>query len=538
MPEKTETAEDAVRFKLTDYLFDAFLLAAAVLFFTGGACLIHGPIQELVNQKPWVHRAALSGLVVLASFWLGSRHARGRLTGSPLTHGLATLRVGPGFWVWTLFFLSAVLWTASAWTRHAVFHTSFDMAIFVQAIWNTLHGAFLYSSIKGGICLLADHFSPLLALLAPLYGLWPDPRLLLLLQSVAAAACVFPIFRLAQRKIRSAGVALAFAVAFVLYLPVRNAVRFDFHSEVLAMPLWLWGFYWLIQSRLRLASLAFFVALLSKEGAAPVIFAVGFYAFFFRRARIFGFFWMLFSVLYFFTVIYAIIPRVFGEAYFYLDANFLAWKREGAGALLRHLLQPETVSYLVKIYGPLAFLSVLDFPAFLLTGPALVQNLTARNEMVRSIFFQYTAFLTPFVFISAIDGAAKLRSKTLALYLILIPSFLMTGVSEYYVLKIHQDKRQPGYAEIQAMLREIPAEASLRTHEFFAPHAAHRREIHIYENNHPREGGSEKARNTAYVVVADWLLGADGTRQIEELKARGYQEIKKNHGVSVLRRTV
>lgn len=532
------TVRKDVRFKFADYLFDGFLLAAAALFFTGAAFLIHGPIQELVNQKPWVHRAALSGLVVLMFIWLGYRHARGRLTGSPLTRWLAALRVGSGFWVWALFFLSAGLWTASAWTRHEVFHTSFDMAIFVQAIWNTYHGAFLYSSIKGGICLLADHFSPLLALLAPVYGLWPDPRNLLLIQAVAAAACVFPIYRLAQFKTGSNALGLAFAAAFVLYLPVRNAVRFDFHSEVLAMPLWLWSFYWLIQNRLRLAGSALFVALLSKEGAAPVVFALGFYAFFFRRARLFGVFWMLVSVLYFFTVIHVLIPRFFGEAYFYLDANFLAWKREGAGALLRHLLQPETVSYLIKIYGPLAFLSVLDFPAFLLTGPAIVQNLTARNEMVRSIFFQYTAFLTPFVFISAIDGAAKLRSKTLALYLILIPSFLMTGVSEYYVLKIHQDKRQPGYAAIQAMLREIPAEASLRTHEFFAPHAAHRKEIHIYENNHPREGGSEKARKAQYVVVADWLLGDDGARQIGELKARGYQEIQKNHGVTVLHRTV
>ncbi|HTZ11254.1 MAG TPA: DUF2079 domain-containing protein, partial [Candidatus Margulisiibacteriota bacterium] len=54
--------------------------------------------------------------------------------------------------------------------RHLSFSTmAWDMGLFDQAIWNTLHGDLLFSSIRGNLFLLGDHFEPILFLVVPFY---------------------------------------------------------------------------------------------------------------------------------------------------------------------------------------------------------------------------------------------------------------------------------------------------------------------------------------------------------------------------------
>src|SRR5512143_2435013 len=58
----------------------------------------------------------------------------------------------------------------------------FDLGVYDQAIWNTAHGRILaYSSEpEFGGNFLATHLQPILILLAPLYWLWDDVRVLLI----------------------------------------------------------------------------------------------------------------------------------------------------------------------------------------------------------------------------------------------------------------------------------------------------------------------------------------------------------------------
>ena len=85
-------------------------------------------------------------------------------------------------------------------------------------------------------------------------------------------------------------------------------------------------------------------------------------------------------------------------------------------------------------------------------------------------------------------------------------------------------------------LKSIPPDASVRTHEFLASHLAHRKQIHIYENNHPREGGSDKARTADCVVVDRLFLGEREDQALQELTQQGYRIVKSNDGLTVLTR--
>ena len=51
-----------------------------------------------------------------------------------------------------------------------------------------------------GYNLLGDHFHPLIAVLAPLYWIWDDPRMLLLAQAALFAASMVPVARFAERR--------------------------------------------------------------------------------------------------------------------------------------------------------------------------------------------------------------------------------------------------------------------------------------------------------------------------------------------------
>ena len=79
-----------------------------------------------------------------------------------------------------------------AFLRHAAFGTGLlDLGYYVQVIWNIANGRWFATSLKPPT-FLADHFSPALAGLAPLFWAAPGARTLLAIQVLALATAVLP----------------------------------------------------------------------------------------------------------------------------------------------------------------------------------------------------------------------------------------------------------------------------------------------------------------------------------------------------------
>lgn len=515
------------KFRPIDRVLDALLFFFVFIYVSAGLpfLAIFPSVHILFEQKPIYHRFCMLffGISALSLFMIQFWQGRPSLFRELLK------KVSPLF----LFLSAALLWTLSSWIRYEAFQAGFDFAIFMQAIANTVRGDFLYSSIKGGICLLGDHFSPILALLAAPYAIWQDPKIILLIQAAAVASCVFPIYRIAHERLQNSTLAMIFAAAFVFYLPTINAVRFEFHPELLVMPVLLWAFHALLHGRLWRASLLLFLSLLSKENAALITFAFGLYALIaVPKAKGFGVFWMIFSYLYFYVITTHVMPLMSGQEYFYLRGNYGAWKEQGLGAFFSHVLRPASGSYLIKIFAPLGFLSFLGGPTLLLTFPMLLQNLIARNESAISIFFQYTVFLTPFVFVSAIEGAKRWSARyahLLGFYLVAAILF-MAGPSEFYIMNRNWAAKPPNREALKAYFSTIPSEDSVRTHEFFAGHLANRKQLHIYENQNPIEGRSVAALNADRVILSPLNL-PDPAAAIAQLELEGYQQVHSAHDV-------
>ena len=118
---------------------------------------------------------------------------------------------------------------------------SWDLGIFTEAVQAYSRFEAPIVPIKGpGYNLLGDHFHPLLALLGPIFRLFPSALTLLVVQDALIAVSVLPIARLAQRLLGRGG-ALLVGLAYGLGWGLQGAVAAQFHEVCLAVPLLAFG---------------------------------------------------------------------------------------------------------------------------------------------------------------------------------------------------------------------------------------------------------------------------------------------------------
>jgi len=538
-----------MRFKINKVIcFDLLLLYVFLVCLTGANVLIPGPLSEYFkahsrSQRSFVDLMAVFG--IFAVLWL---YSRGWWEESLIAKLLRRIKLSFLMWTVVVFGILVCTYLFGSLFRHNTFQSAFDLAIFAQAVWNTWQGSFLYSSIKGGICLMGDHVSPFLALLAPGFGIWSDARVLLIMQAIVTASSVFPIYLIGKEVLGDKRLAFVFVIAFALYAPTRNAVRFDFHPEVMGDSLMLWAFYFLLKNRIIWSIIFLALTLSTKEIACGPVAMFGLYACCFQQKRFFGISVFLLAIAYFGLCVFIIAPYFSGAPYFY-GANYTIWQERGLEAFGHQIFQLSTLNYFKKIFLPLGCLSVFSPSTLVLTIPVLVQNLTAASELARSTFFQYSSLLTWAVFISAIFGLRNVahwlndfrprwqRHFPIVVSLLVIGwSFLLSGKSDYQIIKQYVRDDKPHFSYLRKYLTTIPRSLAVRTNEFLAPHLATRKELYIYENTHPKEGGSEKAQRAACVILDQMFLKQPAETAVKELETRGYSIQHEHEGFYVLMR--
>lgn len=100
-----------------------------------------------------------------------------------------------------------VCYSVAQW--RALVAPSWDLGIFTEAVQAYSRFEAPIVPIKGPVYnLLGDHFHPLLALLGPIFRLFPSALTLLVVQDVLIAVSVLPIARLAQRLLGRGGALL------------------------------------------------------------------------------------------------------------------------------------------------------------------------------------------------------------------------------------------------------------------------------------------------------------------------------------------
>ena len=158
--------------------------------------------------------------------------------------------------------------------RHLVAR-SWDLGIFTQLIraYGELRAPIV--PIKGdAVNLLGDHFHPLLALLAPVWWVWPSGEALLWTQALLFALSAIPLTRLAIDRL-GPGLGTLAGGAYVFSFGLQSAVAVQFHEIALAVPLLALSLTALLRDRVRTAALWAAPLVLVKEDLGLTVAVLG-----------------------------------------------------------------------------------------------------------------------------------------------------------------------------------------------------------------------------------------------------------------------
>jgi uncharacterized membrane protein/uncharacterized membrane protein YbhN (UPF0104 family) len=325
--------------------------------------------------------------------------------------------------------------TIVSFLRYDNFYTGrFDLGNMAQTVWNSLHGRiFLFTNPNGTeeISRLAFHADFILVLLAPFYALWQNPKMLLLIQTIIVAAGAYFIYVIAREVIKNRNLALTFAFVYLLNPSVQRANIYDFHAVTLVTTFFLATFYFFLKKRYKLFILFAFLAALCKEEVWLTVALFGLLVFFVHKKRFFGSLLFLFSVAMFYILFWIAIPQTLGAQHFalvYLSDFGDNPTKVVKGIILspdkifQTVMEHSRLDYLKQLFLPVGYLSFF-FPFFLIfAGPDLLINLLSNNPQLHQLYYQYTATITPFIYLSAIYGVWVIQK-------IKLPSFTLTKAS-------------------------------------------------------------------------------------------------------------
>ena len=180
----------------------------------------------------------------------------------------------PGRVVWLGSIAYAVVLTALSLKRLHDFHASYDLAIFDQLTWLLGHFHDPFSTVRGR-AMLADHFEPGLAVLAPIGALSAGPWLLLAAQSVGLAAAAPVLFAIGKARGADPLPAAAVALLWLASPLTQDTNLFDFHPEAFVPLLFALSVLGLARSSTTLFVVSGVLAASLKEDVALTYAALG-----------------------------------------------------------------------------------------------------------------------------------------------------------------------------------------------------------------------------------------------------------------------
>lgn len=333
-----------------------------------------------------------------------------------------------------------IFFVASVWTSYAHWanfeYRSFDLAFYLQGLWQVIHGRFDVSLL--GVPLLGNHVEPIIFLLAPVFAVFPHPMTLVMIQNAALAAMGILGFSMARRLGLRPAPALLLALALLITPATGYVALHEFHPEALAAPCILL----VVRARLRNSLPAYrmwLIALLAcKENMALLVAAYCAVHLVLERRRAntelrAWYVWPLaFSLLWFGLCALFITPALNADAIDYLAL----YDRLGTSAgdiALKSVTEPQRIfgalgnslrhgNLLWAMLIPFLGLPLLRPQWLLIASPILLQHLLSWRSSEWTIHFHYAAPLIPLFWVALAQTVAGMARSTR------IPAALRTGI--------------------------------------------------------------------------------------------------------------
>jgi uncharacterized membrane protein len=304
-------------------------------------------------------------------------------------------------------FIAALGYSMISLHRYVTFQLGEDLAIFGQAVrgYSQFEAPLSSSKSPDGFNLLGDHFTPIVALLAPLYRLWPNIQLLLVAQALLFGLAIF-VTGLHLLKQVGAKWAVLLSVGLACSWGLVHAVLFDFHEIAFAVPLLAIAFvcvaneYW--------AGLAITVMLLwiTKEDCTFLTAGLGLVLLARRRVRA-GVLLGGTSVAVFLLLTKIVIPALsYWGRYTYFDVVSGPWWQ----TVGHNFLSTAFATFLVVVTLTLGVGVVSPYALVLL--PVVASRLASANPVYLGIDHHYNAVVMVICVFAAGDVISRLQNHS------------------------------------------------------------------------------------------------------------------------------
>ena len=421
----------------------------------------------------------------------------------------------------SMFVFYTVIFSYITIQRYLAFKTTvFDLAVYTQVLWNTLHGLPFYYTLETHVVptynFLSLHFAPFIVIILPLYYLIPDARTLLVLQSMVLAAGIFPLYGFARSLLNNNSLSLLFALLYLVYPPLHGVNWFDFHIEAFTPLLVLSVFYSLEAKKIKLLYLSTILLLMVIE-FTPII-AISIFTImllvkikdkFIRKHLAIL---LIISIIYFFIILQILHSNV-------SPFRLRMWSQYGGSveeALHRALQDPEWFleTLLRSVFFPpskILYVFITFLPAFsAIFSPVVLTTLSwylpalASNSppfgIYLDIYLHYPSFLIGQLFASAIYGFSYIyrnSNKKLTIYVVLLQIlisliFFVTLSPLGFASHLIKILGNQYYAEflafpsvsqhdvlLEKILNMIPSNASVYTTNDIGSHLGNRRYLFV-----------------------------------------------------------
>lgn len=407
-----------------------------------------------------------------------------------------------------------VYFTAASFLRYENFYTGrFDLGNMAQTVWNTSQGRIFTFTNPDGVNIvsrLAFHADFLLIGLAPFYLIWSDPRMLLVLQTIALAFGGVVVYFLGVSITKHKTIALALSLSYFINPSVNNVNLYDFHVVSFATVFLLLAFYFLIKKNTIGFVVALFLAAMTKEQVWLVV------AFFglrfviveglrrFKEKKAVSVTYLSLGVILtvvgfslFYFLVSKAIPNARGGNHFALS-YYSDFGSSPAEVLKTMLFSPQQlvgiafaqdrIEYYKQLLMPVGYLPLLAPFALVYALPDVGISVLSNNAQLRSIYFQYTAVITSFLYIALMYASVlvmkyipRIKSEMIVLYIV---GFALFGAYFLGPLPFAKEPNitmfvhpQENKLFIQEVFAQIPQDKSVAATNNVGAHLSHREKI-------------------------------------------------------------
>ncbi|GAX42907.1 hypothetical protein NIES4075_39120 [Tolypothrix sp. NIES-4075] len=400
-----------------------------------------------------------------------------------------------GVVTWAIAISALILFTCSS-IRHLLFQSgAFDLGIYDQVVYLISQGQAPISSILD-FHHMGNHAAWAVYLLALLYKIYPSVYWLLAVQAIALSLGALPTYYLALQAELNETQAATMAAVYLLYPLIFNVNLYEFHPEVMAIPVFLGA---ILAARLNKKSwfcLGVVFILGCKAALSLTVAAMGFWLLIFEKKRFYGIFALITGISWFLIASQVIIPFFSNHEaaavgrYTYLGNSVLEIAINlflKPGLILGRIFSLETLEYLALLVAPVIWgLTPRHLTPLVSAIPVLVINSLSELHVQRDLTQQYSLPVLPFLLLSVISSLAAgkgwLRSRRAIILWTLVAFLALAKYGNFWSMYFRE---LDTWQATQEAIAQVETKGAVLTTHSIASHLTHRPQLEYIDDQTP-----------------------------------------------------